>query len=382
MRKKILFVVTKSNFGGAQRYVYDLATALPKEVFDVVVAGGPAPDGKPGRLMTRLKEHGIRTILIPELARDVSIARDWRALQALLKLCKAEKPDIIHLNSSKAGGLGTLAARYARVPRIIFTAHGLAFDEKRSALQRILIMLATWATVLFAHTTIAISHDSFERTRRMPFARRKVHLIWNGIVSPLFLSKTEARRELRSLDPDIPEKALWIGSIGELHPNKQYITAIDALASLEDTGVHLVIIGEGELHDELREYAKRMGVENRVHFLGFILDAARYLRAFDTFVLPSEKEGLPYVLLEAGLAYVPVVATNIAGVKDIILNEFTGLLVPPGNAVSLATALGRTVQDATLARSLSDELLKRIRQNFSLETMLRKTTALYAPRSE
>lgn len=382
MKKKIFFVVTKSNFGGAQRYVYDLATALPKEAFDVAVAGGPAPDGKPGHLMTKLKEHGIRTILVPELARDISLARDWSALRTLLKLFKAEKPDIVHLNSSKVGGLGALAARLARVSRIIFTAHGLAIDEKRPMPQRMLIVLATWTTMLLTHVTVVVSHDSFERMRRMPFVRRKVHLIWNGIVSPLFLSKTEARRELRSLDPTIPEKTLWVGSIGELHPNKQYATAIDALPFLEDTGAHLIIIGEGELHDELREHAKRMKVQSRVHLLGFVPDAARYLRAFDTFVLSSEKEGLPYALLEAGLAYVPVVATNIAGVKDIILNEFTGLLVPLGNAASLATALERTLKDATLARSLSDELLKRIRQNFSLETMLRKTMVLYALRSE
>jgi len=397
MKKKVLFVITKSNWGGAQRYVFDLATSLSPADFDVIVAFGPAPapvrdatkatsspykqvsngaGGHPGQLSKMLLEKSIRTILIPELGRDIRLADDWRAFRALVGLFKAERPDIVHLNSSKAGGLGALAARLARIPRSIFTSHGLAFDEKRPALQKILITLATWATILLAHATILISNDTFERARKMPFLRRKVHLVWNGIVSPLFLSKHDARKELRGLDPQMPEGTRWIGSVGELHPNKDYACAIDCAALLpEDT--HLVIIGDGEEREALLARAKEKGVGRRMHLLGFIPDAAKYLRAFDVFVLPSQKEGLPYVLLEAGLAYIPVVASDTAGVKDIILDGFTGLLVPPHDTHALASALERAFGDATLARSLKDELLKRVQQTFSFEKMMEKTIALY-----
>lgn len=380
MTKKILIVVTKSNFGGAQRYVFDLAINLPTDRFDVVVAFGPGPDGTAGGLSKVLGTKGIRTILVPELGRDVDLKGDWRAFKALSSLFHQEKPDIVHLNSSKAGGLGTLTARLQKIPRIIFTSHGLAFDENRPFVARTLIRLATWATMMLAHVTIAISNSTFERARRMPFLWKKVVLVHNGIETPAFLSPSDARKELFTLDPEMPD-TLWIGSIGELHPNKNYGTMIDAMADISPE-THLVVIGDGEMREALIARAKEKNVADRVHLLGYVPDAAKYLRAFDAFVLPSIKEGLPYVLLEAGYAYVPVVASDIPGVRDVILDNFTGLLVPPSDPHALATALEKILRDATLSRSLSDELLKRIQKTFPLDKMVEKTVALYAPRSE
>ncbi len=206
MKKRVLIVVTKSNFGGAQRYVYDLATNLPPQDFDITVAFGPGPDGKPGKLSSMLFQKGIRTVLIPELARDVRLSDDIRATRALLSLFKKERPDVVHLNSSKAGGLGALAARLAGVPRILFTSHGLPFDEKRAPFVRVLVTLATWATMMLAQVTIAVSEDTFNRARRFPLLRKRIVLIRNGILSPSFLSKDEARDELRTLDPELPPR--------------------------------------------------------------------------------------------------------------------------------------------------------------------------------
>lgn len=374
--KKILFVVTKSNFGGAQRYVFDLATNLPKNHFEVAVAFGPGAGGKAGRLAKMLFEKGIRTILIPELGRDISLHDDFKAYRALVRLFREEAPDVVHLNSSKAGGLGALAGRRARIKKIIFTLHGLAFDEKRGALQRIAIKFATWATILLTHHTIAITNDTYTRARQMLFLKRRVSLIHNGILTPLFLSKDDARREMRTLDPNIPEDSLWIGSIGELHSNKAYATAIDMVAFLE-SDAHLVIIGDGELRAQLEKHAAAQGVSERVHFLGFIPDAAQYLRAFNAFLLTSEKEGLPYVLLEAGYGYLPVVASDIPGVREVILHNFTGLIAKPDDAQAFSTEIEKVLNDATLARSLSDELLKRVQKTFSFDQMIEKTAALY-----
>jgi len=377
MKKKVLLVVTKSNFGGAQRYVYDLATNLPTDEFDIAVAFGPGLDGRPGRLAKMLSEKGVRTILVLELGRDINPIGDLRALRALITLFKKEQPHVVHLNSSKAGGLGAFAARLAGVPRIIFTSHGLAFDEKRGALQRLLIWLATWTTILLTHTTIAVSVETFERIRHMPFLRKKVRLVHNGIITPTFISKQDARTEIMTLDPNLPHEGHWIGSIGELHRNKDYATAIDALTYME-SDAHLVVIGEGEARESLLARAVENNVQDRVHLVGFVSDAAKYLRAFDTFILPSQKEGLPYVLLEAGYGYLPVVATDIPGVRDVILPDFTGLIVPPGDAQALSNAIERTLTDARLSRSLADELLKRIQKSFALDTMIEKTSLLYS----
>lgn len=376
MATNVLLVVTKSNFGGAQRYVLDLATNLPKDRFNVTVAFGPAPDGTPGRLAKLLAHHDIRTIFVPELARDVHMLGDAKACRALVRLFKAEKPDVVHLNSSKAGGLGALAGRIARVPRIIFTAHGLPFDEDRTPFSRGLIRLATWLTALLTHATIAISNDTADRLRRFPLLRRKITLIHNGILTPSFLSPEDARRDIRTLDPSIPNKAMWIGAIGELHPNKDYPTAIETLSFLE-ADAHLVVMSDGEERGRLVALAEEKGVGERVHFLGYIPEAARYLRAFDAFLLTSQKEGLPYVLMEAGYAYIPVIASDLPGVRDIILHNFTGITVKPRDARAFSEATERVLGDATLARALSDELLKRVQRVFSLDQMVEKTAGLY-----
>jgi hypothetical protein len=171
MKKKVLITVTKSNFGGAQRYVFDLATTLPKDKFEVsVVSGGTgAANAASGTLEQKLREAHIPIFFIKAFMRDISFRQEWRALRELVALYRTEKPDIVHLNSSKAGGLGALAARIARVPRIVFTVHGLPQDEDRGALTRMLIALATWASFILSHRVIAISQNNFKRIQRFPF---------------------------------------------------------------------------------------------------------------------------------------------------------------------------------------------------------------------
>jgi glycosyltransferase involved in cell wall biosynthesis len=369
-RKKVLFVVTKSNFGGAQRYVYDLATRLPRDKFHVAVACGPDADGHTGHLSFLLEKKEIPTIEIPALTRDVRIVDDIRAFFALAGLFRAEQPDIVHLNSSKAGGLGALAARLSGVPRIVFTIHGLPADEERPRIQRAMIAFATWLTAALAHRTITLSQDAFERVRRLPFLFKKTSLVYNGIEPVEFLTPSDARKQLRAIDPAIPDGFL-LGSIGELHANKGFDLAIDALPP----HLHFVVIGAGEEKEALMARAKDNGTTDRVHFLGFVPDAARYLRAFDAFLLPSRKEGLPYVLLEAALAHVPIIASDIPGVRDVVLPDFTGILVgrTPAEVVS---AVGR-LQDPALVQSLTEEMATRVRTVFSMQQMLAKTVACY-----
>jgi len=151
-RKKVLFLITKSNWGGAQRYVYDLATHLDQTKFEPVVALGGD-----GELVTLLDHAGVRVIRINSLTRDISLKKEKEFASELYKIIRIEKPDILHVNSSKAGGVGTALGRILRVPRIIFTAHGWAFNEERPWWQRMVIKFLHWVTVLLSHRTIAVS---------------------------------------------------------------------------------------------------------------------------------------------------------------------------------------------------------------------------------
>jgi len=302
-RKKVLFVITKSNWGGAQRYVYDLTTSLPKEEFEPVVACGGG-----GWLVERLRTEKIRVVEVPSLERDISLLKEIRAFFFLRKLFRSEKPDAVHLNSSKAAALGALAARLAGVPKIIFTVHGWPFGEKRNIVSKILIWKISWLTTLLAHTMIVISDYDLRVARRMPFVGRKVVRIYNGIGPVQFGSGEMVRRAF-------PAGAKITGTIGELTKNKNQIVLVEQAKS--DPNMYVAIVGEGELRPMLEQKIKAYGLGQRVKLFGF-LPVGEALKGFDTFALPSIKEGLPYVLLEAKAAGLPIVANRVGGVGEIL----------------------------------------------------------------
>src|SRR3989338_7008885 len=187
-KKKILYCITKSNWGGAQRYVYDLATNLPKDKYETaVVLGGE------GRLKEKLEAFGIKTISINSLQRDVGVIKDISSFFELIKIFMKEKPDIIHLNSSKMGGIGGLAGRFARVRKIIFTAHGWAYNEERSFLQKIAIAILHFITVAFSHLTIAVSEKAEEQFKNAGLMKKKMTGNHNGIGENEFIEKEKRR---------------------------------------------------------------------------------------------------------------------------------------------------------------------------------------------
>ncbi|MFA6279144.1 MAG: glycosyltransferase [Candidatus Paceibacterota bacterium] len=301
---KILLVITKSNWGGAQRYVYDLATALPKNEFEVSIAFG-----QPGRLADALRKAGIATHPIKSLQRDVSLVADIKSFFELLRLFSKEKPDVVHLNSSKAGGIGALAARLAGVHKIIFTAHGWPFWEQRNLLSRALIYLMSWLTALLAHTTIVVSDYDLHVAKKMPFVGHKAVRIYNGIDTDMIFSSGE---KIRSA---FPQGVIITGTIGELNRNKNQQALIEQARNNSD--MYVAIVGEGEERKMLEEKIEKYNLSDRVKLFGF-MPADEALLGFDVFAFPSIKEGLPYVLLEAKVAGLQIKANRVGGVSEIL----------------------------------------------------------------
>src|SRR3989344_4686139 len=167
-RKKILYLVTKGNWGGAQRYVFDLASHLPVGLEPVVALGQGAA------LEAKLTARNMRVIHVPSLQRNINPVKDIRAFLDILKIIRREHPAILHLNSTKAGGLGALAGRIAGVPRIIFTAHGWTFNEHRPLPQKVVITALQWLTVLLSHVTVAVSQHIQAQMSRFPFTSSKI----------------------------------------------------------------------------------------------------------------------------------------------------------------------------------------------------------------
>lgn len=373
--KRILYVITKASWGGAQRYVFELAGAAKARGHEVAVAYGTE-----GHLVERLTEAGIRTLQVPSLARDIDARSDWESLRALVALLKEERPDVVHVNSSK-GGLAILAARIVRVPRIIFTAHGWAFNEARPWWQKLLLRGAYAATLLLSHATICVSEAVRRDMSWLPGARLRV--VKNAIGAPAFRSRDEARDALVLGMKD----AVWLGMIAELHPSKRVEDAIDALAELSVSHPEalLVVIGEGEMRPALEERVRHYGMSDRVRLVGFKPDAAAHLPAFDIFFMPSRTEALGLALLEAGHAGLPVVAARVGGIPEVVRHKETGLLVPAENPHALSRALRRLIEHPEEAHTYAAKLKERVGEAFSKERMLEETFRVYdleaAPRN-
>ena len=377
-KKKILFVITKSNFGGAQRYVYDIARSLSRSEFEIIVAFGGE-----GYLKKKLKDANIHTIPIEGLERDINFFNEFRVFFQLLKLYRKERPDVVHLNSSKIGGIGSLAGRIARVPKIIFTAHGWAFNEERTWIERKIIRFLYWITLLLSHTTIAVSRQIKDQVHNLPFIRHKITVIYNGVDQAGVFSKQEARelllRQNKKMYSSIPNDALWIGTVAELHKTKGQTYAIKAMDRLIQEGKNIVfiIIGEGEERHNLRALIEEKGLANNIFLIGFIDVAPQYLRAFDIFTLTSISEALSYTILEAGLSESAVVASNVGGIPEIITSKESGLLVPTRNSSAIAQAISYLIDNKEKRNQFGRKLKQKIEHTFSLEEMLEKTISVY-----
>ena len=370
-KTKVVFAITKGTWGGAQRYVYTLATSLTGNSYDVCVCGG-----SPGTLFERLSAAGIRTISFQSLTRDVAILADLKTFIELLRLLIYEKPDILHLNSSKMGILGGLSGRITRVPKIIFTAHGWAHEESRPRLTRAILKRIHLLTIALSHKTIAVS-EHVRRQMGTHGVSKKITVIHNGIAPIQFFKKEAARTYLGSCANTSFEKTAYlIGTIGELHKNKGLEYALEAVEHLPKD-LSLCIVGDGEERKSLEKMVRIRRLSERVFFAGFIPEASRYLRAFDVFIMSSVKEGFPYVLLEVGLSGVPVIATNVGGIPEVIDGAHTGILVPTKNARALAHAI-ISLRNSGQGKKLRSALVEKIHADFSEDMMLKKTMALYA----
>ncbi len=373
-KKKILYLITKSNWGGAQRYVYDIATNLPRDRFDVVVALGGD-----GELATKLAKAGIRVSTIPGLQRDISFSKELKSFGEIWQIIKTERPDVLHVNSSKAGGLGAFAGRLLRVPKIIYSAHGWAFNEDRGAISQFIVGFFHWLTIMLAHVTIAVS-NAIKHQMKWPLAQRKLVVVQNGRPQTDFLDRVTARAVCVATCPALTAFATdtWTGTIAELHPIKRHDVAIDTIQQLVATGKNIrhIIIGAGELEAELQARITKAGLTEHVFLLGSIHEAATLLRAFDIFVLPSRSEALAYTVIEAAQAGLPIVASRVGGIPEIITNGWDGLLIESGSVPDLQNAIETLLDNPELQKKLAAAAAVRGR-HFSLERMILETTAVY-----
>jgi len=363
---KILYVITGAEFGGAPLHVLQLAEYMLKQGHEVGLVTAPEP-----RMMQKAKALGVKIFPNPHFVRPVKLWKDLCALWPTFKAIKAFNPDFVHAHSTKAGYAARFACAVLRKP-VIFTAHGWAFTEGRSALKR---KFLSWAERLAAKVTkkvICVSEHDRELALSWKVAKpEQLTVVHNGIDPQPFLEANGAslRRDLGL------EMVPVLAFVGRLAPQKNPITLLEAVKKLTE-GI-VLMVGDGELRSQVEEYIGRHGLEERLRLLGQRGDIPQILAASDIFVLSSDWEGLPYTIIEAMMSGLPVVATRVGGVPELVENGVTGFIVPPKNPQALAKGLQRLLDDPELRHRMGQLGREKALREFTLDRMLRETERVY-----
>lgn len=373
--KKILYFITQAEFGGAQRYVFDLANSL-KTDYQVAVAMGEQENNL--RLAKILQENNIKYFIITRLKRNISPINDLLAFFEIIKLIKNYRPDIIHLNSSKISILGSIASLFAK-PKTIYTVHGWVFNEPLPVWLKYFYLYAEKFTAGLKDKIICVSEYDRQTALKNKIApTNKLTTIRNGIAPINFYSKEEARKKI--LLTTFIKGGLLIGSIGNLYKTKGFkylIKAANILININKILATFIIIGDGSERKNLENLIKKYNLTDNFILAGQINQAAELLPAFAIYVCSSIKEGLPYSIIEAMAAGLPIVSTNVGGIPEMIEHKKTGLLVKPAEARELAEKIKLLIENKALRQKLGTSTQEKVKTEFSLEKMVEATKKIY-----
>lgn len=369
---KILQMIDQPFLGGGQINLLSLAKNLDKERFEIFVCSG-----EKGPFVNEVRKNNI-----PHFPAKFSKRFSRKTVRDLVSILGDNKIDILHTHGGVAGFYGRWAARKCRLPVIIHTLHGIHYLHYRNfLLKRTYILLERYFS-RFTDALIFVSDADREKGKKFKLApEEKMYIVKNGID----LSSRELREEMISetaenrRDLGLKSSQPIVGTVARLHRQKGITYLLKATKRIYEVfpEVKILIVGGGPLRSKLEREAQRLSLEEVVWFMGEREDTAKFLSIFDVFVLSSLWEGLPYVLIEAAALRRPVVATDIDGVREVIKNEQTGILVPPRNPEKLAQAVVRLLQDKEYALKLGQKIDEEVPPRFTLSRMVAQTQSLY-----
>lgn len=343
----VLHIITRASWGGAQRYVYDITTDT-KEYIQAVATESD------GTLIDELRTAGVTVYPLSHVRRDVLPLHDLWTLFDVIQLLRRVRPDIIHLHSSKMGFIGGLAGRFIGIKKIIFTMHGWPYNENRSPLVIFIFKILSIITLMCVHRAIAVSH-AVMNARPFGMFGNKITQIYLAIQLPKYKEKEKAREVLLRKTHFLKNgDIILLGTIGELTKNKDHATLFYAFKEIHDKypDVRLICIGNGNLLPDLHTLTRELNIDTAIAWIHNLNNASIFMKAFDIVITSSYTEALGYAPLEAGLASVARVATDVGGIPEIIQNGVTGLLVPRKNPHALALALITCIENKELREKL------------------------------
>jgi glycosyltransferase involved in cell wall biosynthesis len=359
---KVLYIITKANeIGGAQIHLRDISLQLKKDGHDVNVLVG-----ENGMLVDKLLSEGINVDVIPTLVRKISPVKDMQAFFKVRTKIKKIAPDIIGLHSSKAGIIGRLAAFGLKIP-VVFTAHGWAFANGVSEKsKKVYILIEKFLSPLVSKIITVSAQDKLLAIKYNVASNEKQIVIHNGM--PDIISSEEVKKD---------SECISIISIARFSHQKDHDTLIRALANIENINWKLNLVGKGPAMAQSKAKVKSLNLSSKVSFLGERDDIAALLHASDVFVLSTNWEGLPLSIIEAMRASLPVIATDVGGVSELVEDGVNGFLVDNKNVVQLKEALEKLLTNSQLRYELGQAARVKYLEDFTFDKMYSSTLNVY-----
>jgi glycosyltransferase involved in cell wall biosynthesis len=369
---KVLFVICNLDRGGTETQAVELAKRLLSTGCQVTVASL-----QDGPLRAALQQANVRVVDFPKKGGLVS-ARGLYQFLRLWRFIYTEKFDVVHSHDLWANLITVPAAKFAGVPVVLSSQRDLAhlywYTPSR---KKVIGRIHRWATGVIVNS--AAVYELVQREFRVPAGQ--IHMVHNGVAFERFVS---SRTNRRRLFPELDHHAKLVVTIANMHTAiKGHYELIEAARRVKSTfsDAKFIFVGDGAERSALESSAEASGVQDSIVFLGQRTDIPELLACCDIFVLPSRAEGLPNSLLEAMAAGLPVVATAVGGVPEVIEDGVSGLLIPPRDPVSLADAILRILEDPAFAAGLALAGRERARMHFDFDRVVAALESVYETRS-
>ena len=378
---RVLRAIARLNMGGPALHVAYLTAGLHERGYRTVLVAGNLARGEVS--MSFVAERlGVRIVSIPQLSREISPFRDVIAAVRVARLVRHVRPQIVHTHTAKAGAVGRLAALLAGSPRpvLVHTFHGHVLRGyfgplKTAAFRRLEQALARHTDALVA-VSPQVRDDLVALGVALP---ERFVVIRLGIeLERRVAAPAGARDETRRLLGVPPERFL-VGWVGRMTGVKRTHDVLLALKTLRDNGVDagLCLVGDGPDRESVEERAYDLGIARHCLYLGYQDDVASWYAALDAFILPSANEGTPVSAIEALAAGLPVVATRVGGVADVVRDGEDGYLVEPGDVDAMAAALARLARDPDLRGRIGASARDRVLARYAVDRLIGDVDRLY-----
>ena len=375
---KVLNVITKLAVGGAQETALAYCSGLDPERWETVLVTGPESSPE-GDLFDEADRRGVRVEVVPSLARRVNPVRDVRALAELVLLFRRERPDVVHTHSSKAGLVGRLAARIARVPVVAHTVHGWSFHEGMSPVVRVVAVALERTAARWTWPLVVVADADAEIGLGAGIGQPHQYAVVRSAIDVEGLRRAAGSRAAARAALGLPEGVPVVGTVTRLCRQKDPETLLRAARLVVELqpDARFVVVGDGPRRPQVERRLDELGLRDHVTLLGRRSDVDVLLPGFDAFVLSSRWEGLPRVVVEAMAVGVPVVSTDVGGIAEAVEDQVSGLLVPAGDHVALGNALVRVLTEPGLGERLRAVASGRV-DEFDVHRMVDRLDDLYS----